>query len=158
VTALLAFAVGGCYTYRPVESPVAGSVVRVGVPVMSAVQNPNAPLRTESFEGAIVSNDGVLVLAIETRRPFGGFREIVGYDTLRLTRDQIASVEAREFSKNKSVGLGLVIGAGVAGLAAVAFGTFGGSGPGSTVRPPPPQPSIVIDQSVLSVLWGLVSR
>lgn len=147
----------GCHTYRSVQAPPPGSVVRVSVPVRSALSDPNAAAPTSAIEGRLLSAGDTLVLAVENRRMFGMHREIVQFDTLRLSRSQTSTVEVREFSTGRSVVLGTVIAATAGGAAAVAFGLGGGSdgnGPGGdgTVA------SIVATPSLISAFWGFVFR
>jgi hypothetical protein len=95
-----------------------------------------------------------LVLARRTRREFGAFREVILFDTLRLRRAQTSSIELKEFSSGKSVMLGIVIAAGVTGLALKGFN--GGGGDGETPGVDPPNPSIVVNGSVLSAVWDFI--
>lgn len=150
---------GGCHTYHVVDEPPVGSMVRVRVPLTSAIVGNSSSIETVSVEGLLVGVGDTLKLATETRREFGAYRELIQRDTLRLARSQASSVEVREFSTARSVVLGTVI-AGVAGLAAwYAFdlgGGDGGDGPGNgngTVTT-----SIVASPSILSAVWGLIAR
>lgn len=149
----------GCHTYHVVDEPPVGSVVRVRVPLTSAIAGTSAPIETVSVEGLLVGAGDTLRIATETRRELGAYRELIQRDTLRLARSQASSVEVREFSTGRSVVLGTVI-AGVAGLAAwYAFDLGGGEagdGPGNgngTVTT-----SIVASPSILSAVWGLIAR
>ena len=94
------------------------------------------------------------MLARRTRREFGAFREVILFDTLRLGRAQTSSIELKEFSSGKSVMLGIVIAAGITGLALAGF--KGGGGDGETPGVDPPSPSIVVNGSVLSAVWGFI--
>lgn len=145
-----------CHTYIPVERAAPGATVRVHVPVVNPLSNPNAPPQTVAIEGDVLQNGDTLVLATRTRREIGAFREFVQYDTLRLSPEQRAAVELREFSPGRSVALGVLIAGSAVGFAAIAFGVGGGSdgeeGPGGT----PPAPSIVVNRSVFSTLWGVL--
>lgn len=103
---------GACHTYTPVQSPSPGQIVRVHVPVTSAIANPNAPPQTASIEGQVLSVADTIAIATRTRREVGAFREIVNYDTLRVSMDQLAGIEVREFSTGRSLLLtGLIVGA-----------------------------------------------
>jgi hypothetical protein len=151
-----AMLLAGCFSYLPVETAPPGATVRVRIPVTSAVADPNAPPRTVSVEGTVLESGDTLVLATETRREYGAFREIVQFDTVRLAPDQRSSVELQGFSKGKSIALGVGIAAGVTGLALVAFGgVFGGDPPGP---PDGPTPAVVVSRSLLSALLGVIGR
>ena len=145
---------GGCYTYQVVDTPPLGSTVRVRVPVTSALDDRNTAPPSVAVEGAVLQVGDTLVLARRTRREFGAFREVILFDTLRLRRAQTSSIELKEFSSGKSVMLGIVIAAGVTGLALAGF--KGGGGDGETPGVDPPNPSIVVNGSVLSAVWGFI--
>ncbi len=145
---------GGCYTYQVVDTPPLGSTVRVRVPVTSALDDPNTAPALVAIEGQVLEVGDTLVLARRTRREFGAFREVILFDTLRLRRAQTSSIELKEFSSGKSVMLGIVIAAGVTGLALAGF--RGGGGDGETPGVDPPNPSIVVNGSVLSAVWGFI--
>lgn len=145
---------GGCYTYQVVDTPPLGSTVRVRVPVTSALDDPNTAPALVAIEGQVLEVGDTLVLARRTRREFGAFREVILFDTLRLRRAQTSSIELKEFSSGKSVMLGIVIAAGVTGLALAGFN--GGGGDGETPGVDPPNPSIVVNGSVLSAVWGFI--
>ena len=145
---------GGCYTYQVVDTPPLGSTVRVRVPVTSALDDRNTAPPSVAVEGAVLQVGDTLVLARRTRREFGAFREVILLDTLRLVPAQTSSIELKEFSSGKSVMLGIVIAAGVTGLALAGF--RGGGGDGETPGVDPPNPSIVVNGSVLSAVWGFI--
>lgn len=145
---------GGCYTYQVVDTPPLGSTVRVRVPVTSALDDPNTAPALVAIEGQVLEVGDTLVLARRTRREFGAFREVILFDTLRLRRAQTSSIELKEFSSGKSVMLGIVIAAGVTGLALAGFN--GGGGDGETPGVDPPNPSIVVNGSVLSAVWDFI--
>ena len=145
---------GGCYTYQVVDTPPLGSTVRVRVPVTSALDDPNTAPALVAIEGQVLEVGDTLVLARRTRREFGAFREVILFDTLRLRRAQTSSIELKEFSSGKSVMLGIVIAAGITGLALAGF--KGGGGDGETPGVDPPNPSIVVNGSVLSAVWGFI--
>ena len=145
---------GGCYTYQVVDTPPLGSTVRVRVPVTSALDDRNTAPPSVAVEGAVLQVGDTLVLARRTRREFGAFREVILLDTLRLVRAQTSSIELKEFSSGKSVMLGIVIAAGITGLALAGF--KGGGGDGETPGVDPPNPSIVVNGSVLSAVWGFI--
>ena len=146
----------GCHTYRTVDSAPQGATVRVSVPVRSALAGGGAPLRTESIEGRVLENGDTLALATETRRTLGAYRDIVQMDTLRLGRDQIASLEVRELAKTRSVVLGVIIavGAGAAGVLAYNAAGGGSTGDGDGGEPP----ALELRTSVLGRLLELVAR
>ena len=145
---------GGYYTYQVVDTPPLGSTVRVRVPVTSALDDRNTAPPSVAVEGAVLQVGDTLVLARRTRREFGAFREVILFDTLRLGRAQTSSIELKEFSSGKSVMLGIVIAAGITGLALAGF--KGGGGDGETPGVDPPSPSIVVNGSVLSAVWGFI--
>ena len=145
-----------CHTYTPVETPAPGSTVRVHIPVRSALDRPNAPTRTQSVEGQVVEAGDTIVLATRTRQEYGAFREIIQYDTLRLAPEQHVGVEVREFSRGRSVALGIGITAIVAGAALAALGGVFGSGGEGLPDDGGPAPSVVVTPSVVSSLLGLL--
>lgn len=157
VVAMGASLLSACHTYRTVDDPPVGSTVRVRVPVTSALSNPNRAPATASIEGVLLSMSDTITLATTTRREFGAYRELTQHDTLRFLSSQANSVEIREFSRNRSVVLGVAIAAGAGFGAAVAFGLGGGK----TGDPPGgegPLPAIVVSGSLLSTLWGAIAR
>ena len=127
-----ALALSGCHTYLPIESPAPGSVARVHVPVQSAVSNPNAPPPTVSVEGTVLSAGDTIVLEVQSRQYFGALQEVVQENVYRVARDEVVTIELREFSTRRSVVLGGAVLVGVVGLALAAFGGEfgqGGNGP-----------------------------
>ena len=82
------FALSGCYTYRTVENPAVGSLVRVNIPVTvsSAVTNPNQSTQSMGIDGIVLAVGDTLSLATETRRSMGAYRELVQYDTRHCDR------------------------------------------------------------------------
>ena len=127
-------ALSGCHTYLPVETPVPGSVARVRVPIRSAVSDPGLPPETASVEGVVIEAGDTLVLEVRTRRVIGAFNEIVRENTYRVARDELVSVEVREFSARRSAVLGSAILAGTVFLAVAALRGdtgSGGRGPGN---------------------------
>ena len=126
-----ALLLSGCHTYLPVESPAPGSVARLHVPVRSAVANPNAPAPTVSVEGTVLSTGDTIVLEVQSRRYFGALQEVVQENVYRVGRDEVVAIELREFSRGKSVLLGVGILSGIGLLALAAFGgEFGQGGEG----------------------------
>lgn len=149
----------GCHTYRPVETPAIGSAVRVHLPVTSALSDPNAPTETVSVEGVTVEVGDTLVLATRTRREYGAFREVIQFDTIRLSAMQASSIDVREFSTGRSVVLGVALAGGAALAAVLAFNAENDGGSGRTPGPgDPPALSIVGSGSLLSAIWGLITR
>lgn len=143
-----------CHTYTPVVTPAPGSMVRVHIPLRSALDDPNAPTRTTSVEGLVVSAGDTVVLATQSRREYGAFREIVQFDTIRLGPDQRSSVELREFSSGKSIVLGVAL-TGIVVFAAMAAFGIGGGQDGEGLPPDNPTPTIV-SSSMVSSLVGLI--
>jgi len=150
-------ALSACHTYRPISTATPGTAIRVHVPVVSALSNPNAPPQSVSIEGDVVSAGDTVVLATETRRELGAYREVVQFDTVRLAPDQRLSMELVEFSTKKSVLLGVAIAGGATAFAVAAFG-FGGGSDGGGPNNTPPQPAIVISGSLIGSILGWVGR
>lgn len=146
---------GGCYTYRPIDTAAPGTTVRVQVPVTSAVASPNAAPRSESVEGHVVSNDDEIVLSVRTRRMIGAVREVMVEDTLRLRPEQISSLEVREFSSGRSIVLGVVIAGGVAAVAAAGLG-LGGGDEGDPGGPGPVAAVVVSERRLFSAILRLL--
>jgi hypothetical protein len=147
----------GCYTYRATQAPAPGSMIRVSVPLSSALDGGNASPRYEAVEGRLLSTGDTLALAVETRRMLGAHRELTQIDTLRVAAARASAVEIREFSTGRSIALGTAVAAVATGAAAVAFGWGGGSS-GDRTDGGGPVTSIVASQSLISSLWGLVVR
>ena len=146
----------GCHTYEPVRHPAPGSAVRVLIPVTSALDDPNAAQPTVSLDGVVLESGDTLVLATETRNQINQFRELVRYDTLKLAEDAYSGLQLKEFSRGKSVGLGLTI---FGGVALLTTHVFNGGDTNSPPRggPPGQNPAIVIQGAVLSAIWGVLS-
>ena len=62
----------GCHTYRPVDTPMVGSPIRVQLPVTSALSGSNSEPQTVAVEGVTVATGDTLVLATRTRREIRG--------------------------------------------------------------------------------------
>lgn len=152
--ALLAGA-GGCHTYVPVADPEPGTTVRVRVPVTSALVGPNAPQGSASIEGQVVALRDTLYLATTNRQEYGAYREVVMYDTLALAPDQLLSIERAEFSTGRTMVLtaAIVVAAGAFALAAFSGETGSKGGP---PPPPPPQGALVISNSFVSGVLGML--
>ena len=117
----------GCHSYHQVETPTPGTTVRVRVPVRSAVADRNVPVGTSaSIEGEVVSSGDTVVLAVRRRTEYGAFREIIRHDTISLVPEEVIAFEQREFSRDRSVVLGVGLALAATGLAATAFGIGGG--------------------------------
>ncbi len=112
----------GCFSYLPVESPTPGAIARLRVPVNSAVAAPGAPPETATVEGVVLEAGDTIVIEVQTRREIGAYREFIQENTYRIARSDLVSVEMRELSRNRSVGLGAVIFVGVGALAWLAVG------------------------------------
>lgn len=120
-----AFLLAGCYRYIPVETPAPGTVARVRVPVQSAVADPNAPPETVAVEGDVLASGDTLVLATRLTREISPFQQYVRFDTFRVASAELASVERKEFSTARSVGLGVAVAGGAALMAIAALGIQG---------------------------------
>ncbi|MCY3701009.1 MAG: hypothetical protein OXH46_15425 [Gemmatimonadetes bacterium] len=140
-------AVPGCYSYRLVEDAPVGAVARLRVPIQSAIVDPNSPPGTVAVEGKVISVGDTIEFEASTRHTLGLFQDVVQYDTLRVARDGVSSIEVREFSTTKSVLLGAGIVAGTAALAAAAAGVGGGDA-GEVPGTLPPQNARVVGVSV----------
>ena len=140
-------AVPGCYSYRLVEDAPVGAVARLRVPIQSAIVDPNSPPGTVAVEGTVISVGDTIEFEASTRHTLGLFQDVVQYDTLRVARDGVTSIEVREFSTTKSVLLGAGILAGTAALAAAAAGVGGGDA-GEVPPTLPPQNARVLGVSV----------
>lgn len=149
----------GCYTYRVVDNPPIGSMVRVNVPVTTTSALTAGGSSTESIavDGVLLAVGDTLSVATQTRRSMGAYRELVQFDTLRLAAGQATSVELKEFSSSRSVVLGVVIAAAAGTAGAVAFGLGGGQ---SGNEPPGPigPSTAVVTSSLVSTVWGLLRR
>jgi len=147
----------GCYSYVPVERPSPGSIVRIQVPVRTAVDNRNREPETMSMEGTVLTTGDSLVLQVESRRELGAYRELTQTDTVRVAPKDLAGVDLRVFSKPKT----FLLTAGIVGvtvaLAAVALGLGGGSA--GSIPPPDGGPgSAIVLKPILSALLGAVGR
>jgi hypothetical protein len=146
----------GCHSYVPVSDAEPGTTVRVRVPVTSALDGDNGPGQSAAIEGDVVAFGDTLVLAVMNRQEYGAYREVVMFDTLRLGPEQRISVERAEFSKGRTVLLSAALVFGVGALAVAAFNS--GTGDDSEIPGggPPPQGGVVVSNSVVSGLLGLL--
>ena len=151
-----AAALSGCYSYVPVERPTPGSVVRIEVPVRSAVVGTTRQEETASMEGTVLTAGDSLVLQIESLRELGNFRQIRSVDTLRVARADLVGVSTRSFSKPKTIALTAVIAGATIGLAVAALGVGGGSQGGG--RPNPGTGSSIVVKPILSALLHALGR
>ena len=150
---LLLLATAACHTYVPVSNPTPGTRVRVRVPVTSALDNGNLAPSTASIEGDVIAAGDTLVLGTMTRQEYGAYREVTLVDTLRLGPDQLLSVEQAQFSTGRTIALtAAIVGAAVG----TAIAAFGGGGEQIDGGEPPPQGAIVISNSFLSGVLGLL--
>jgi hypothetical protein len=141
VMVLGAAIMSGCYSYVPVERPTPGTVVRIDVPVRSAVTGSRQQPETAALEGTVVSAGDSIVLAMSSTQEIGNFRQIRSADTVRVARADLAGISERSFSKPKTIALTTVITGATVGLALVALGVGGGSqgsgppgnGPGAAI-------------------------
>lgn len=148
----------GCHNYRVVETPSIGSIVRVRVPVTSALDQPNAATQTASLEGQVVSVGETLLLATKSSRTYGAYREVVLFDTISLRAEQVSVIEVREFSSRKSVLMGVVITAGALAAGISAFNSSKNGGDVVTPDLPGPESAIVVSNSLISMIWGLIGN
>ena len=145
----------GCHNYRVVETPSMGSIVRVQVPVTSALDGPNSAGRTASLEGQVVGVGETLLLATKSNQTYGAYREVTQFDTISLSAAQVSVIEVREFSSTKSVAMGAVIAVGAITAGVLAFNSSSNGGDVPTPDPGPPAPAIVVNPSVVSMILGL---
>ena len=139
---ILLMALNGCYTYRSVDSAPIGSSVRVRLPIDGPAVARGVP-EFVNLEGVLVDHSDSISLAVQTRREYGAYREVVQNDTVVLGADQVTAFEIKEFSRNRSVALGVSIAAAVTYGAMVGLG-FGGGGAGDPGSGPPlPDASLV---------------
>ena len=150
---VIVVSLGGCHRYVPVQHFAPGTVVRVQVPLTSAVEGSTQAPETFSVEGSLVSFGDTLEVEVTSRQEYGAFREVIRLDTLRIEVSQIAGLDERVFSLRRSVVLGAVIGAVAGGLALTALGLEGGGG-GGTPPPIPPVGTLVLSP-IVSFIWGL---
>ena len=149
----LVLGAGACHTYVPVTNPAPGTRVRVRVPVTSALDNGNTAPSTASIEGDVIAAGDTLILGTTTRQEYGAYREVTLVDTLRLGPDQLLSVEQAQFSTSRTIILtAAIVGAAVG----TALAGFGGGGEQIDGGDPPPQGAIVISNSFVSGVLGLL--
>lgn len=147
----------GCYTYVPVERPAPGSVVRIDIPVRSAVTGTRRDEEDiESLEGTVLTAGDSLVLQMESTRDIGNFREIHSVDTVRVAVADLAGVSTRTFSSGKTIGLTAVIVGGVVALAVAALDVGGGSQGGGP--PGPGTGSSIVVKPIFSMLLRALGR
>jgi hypothetical protein len=151
-----ALATAGCHNYVPISDAQPGTKVRVRVPVTSALDGDNGGGQSASIEGDVVEFGDTLVLAVLSRQEYGAYREVVLYDTLKLAPEQRLTVERAEFSTGRTVLLGAVIAVGATALAISAFNAGTGDDKPIDPGPPPPSPAVVVSNSVVSGLLGLL--
>ena len=133
----------GCYSYRAVETAPVGAAVRVDLPIDRPVNAPGGP-ESVMIEGLLVESGDTVIMVVESRREYGAYREVVQVDTLSVAADRIATMEIKEFSRGRSLALGLTVASAVTLGAAVAFGLGGGrSGDPGDGTPPLPDASLV---------------
>ena len=153
VVLMLVAGTAACHTYVPVSNPTPGSRVRVRVPVTSALDNSNAGPSTAAIEGDVIAAGDTLILGTTRRQEYGAYREVTRVDTLRLGPDQLLSVEEARFSTSRTVVLTAAI---VAAAVGTAVSAFGGGGEEIDGGAPPPQGALVISNSFVSGVLGLL--
>lgn len=142
----------GCHTYHVVENPPPGSTVRVRIPVNSPL---NRPTEDVLVEGQLLDNGDTIKVATATRRQLGAYTELMQYDTLRLAADRVTAVELKEFSRGRSIALGVAMAGGATLAALLGFGWMSG---GEIQNPDIPPQTTVVSRSLLSTVWGLIAR
>ena len=127
-----------CYTYVPIESPAPQTPVRVTVPIVNVARDQNRTPETYRIEGVVVSSGDSLVLATQRRTETGAFREVVRVDTVRVETRSLLAIDEKVYSQPRSIGLGVLLAAGTAGLVAGLLSVttgVGGDGPGNGGEP-----------------------
>ena len=71
VLALVALSASACHSYRSVERPMVGSIVRVHVPIDNALRSANEAPETATIEGQVVASGDTLALATQRRQEYG---------------------------------------------------------------------------------------
>ena len=161
----LVLVMSGCYTYRAVDSATIGSSVRVRLPIEGPVAARGVP-DFVNLEGVLVELGDSISLAVQTRREYGAYREVVQNDTLVLAVDRLSAFEIKEFSRNRSVALGVTIGGAIAYGAWLGLGLGGGGAgdPGggiplpdaSLVATPVTGPGMKLDFNPMSLIKRLL--
>lgn len=145
-----------CYTYVPVATPAPGTTVRVHVPVTSAAIGPNAAPQSIAIEGEVVAFRDTLFLATESRQVYGAYREVTMVDTLSFAPGERLAVEQAEFSRGRTAALSVAVVGGITLLAIAAFHGVVGGDPPTDPPPPNPQGAIVVSNSFVSGVLGLL--
>jgi len=138
-----AFVLSGCYTYLPVTAAPRGTEVRAHLPVETRVAGGATATETIPVEGTVVEFGDSLVLETTARTRVGNFREVTEVDTLRVATAELAGVEVKEFSRNRTLGFTALVVGGTAlvimAITAAAGGSDdgppGGGGVGVSVTP-----------------------
>ena len=146
-----------CSTYTPVGNPVPGVTVRAQVPIQSAITNRNSAPQLITIEGIVVSSGDTVVLATKSRQEYGAFREIMRFDTVRVARDELASLDLQEFSAKKSVALGVGLTAAATYFAVSALGVKNGEAGGGPDGDIKPSGTIVL-RPIVGLIWRLISN
>ncbi len=139
---ILLLVLNGCYTYRSLDYAPIGSSVRVRLTIDGPAVARGVP-EFVNLEGVLLDHGDSISLSVQTRREYGAYREVVQNDTVVLGADQVTAFELKEFSRNRSVALGVSIAAAVTYGAAVAFGLGGGGAGDPGSGPPLPDASLV---------------
>jgi hypothetical protein len=135
-----------CYSYIPVATgvvPAAGDFVRVRLTEagMSAQANSLGP-RVEWAQGMLSERrpDGSIVVGVTQVRLLDGIdRFWAGQGIVTLAPEHVAEVQRRAVDKGKTRTAGIVLAAGLVGVALMALGT-GGAGGGTDAGGTPPPP------------------
>jgi len=140
--ALGALLLSGCYTYTEVQQPAPGSTVRIRVPVQSPLTGRRNAPPPASIEGRLLSAGDTLTMVTRTRHALGPYRELIGIDTVRVSRDALSSLEVQELSTRKTILVSVAITGAITALTLAALSGVWGGG---EARPPfiPPQPSVI---------------
>jgi len=146
-----------CSTYTPIENPAPGATVRAQVPILSAVTNRNAAPQLITIEGIVVSSGDTVVLATKSRQEYGAFREIMRFDTVRMARGELASLDLQAFSAKKSVALGVALTGAATYFAISALGVKSGEagdGPDGGLNPS----GTIVLKPIVGLIWRLINN
>ncbi len=143
VLTLTAWSFTGCYALVPVTPatpvPERGTVRLVLTTVGTATLRTTLGEDVREVEGVVVRSraDSLVLLVAETLTGTNQ-RFVSSGDTVAVARPLIESLKVQQYSRRRSVGLGLAIASLViATLIGVSTGSSGASGPGQPGAPPP---------------------
>lgn len=145
VAALTAGVLTGCYTLRPVTTPVPeGTEVAFDVNDAGRVYLANqVGQEVAQLEGRVISaNNGDYVLAVNAVRFVRGGEQIWKGERVRLSQDHVGSSYERRFSAGRTATAAAIMAGGVLAFFATRSLLGIGSEPGDDPRPPDPGNSL----------------